>query len=552
MKKFNLIKIYILLSIVCFFTCCDKNNMIDEQEIDDGNNIQNIEFTPDEQKVLWQMRNQDNKISREEAFLLANEVIGFLDGESLTKSGTSRRIASVAALHNEKGKKISIKSTEDATHVEMPDTIAYLFNFNDSLGFTIIAADTRLDSPILCYTGSGTLGDSIDNPGMALFLEGAEYYIERSIIEAQQLRDSLIASILEKIDEIGVKDTVYIDENDIATKALAPVINEYIDGTNPQTSYSYGPWSVNTRVGPLLSVEWGQGAPFNANVPKNCSNDPSGKAPVGCVVVSTSYILTYWFNKKSVLLTLDGYSFNSNLLCRYTWNPNRYDVAASNSIQTSNGTSEAIQARSQLARLFERVGSRIGIEYDCDGSSAKTTNGVEFLRSLGFTYGVSGYFDEIWERGQDYNFDVVKNSLNQGRPVIARGNSEKTTTTFLGINLWSTYNGGHSWVMDGYMRNSRQVTVTVSTSSSGYAAPLLKSNLNNPVMLITTTTTSTYTEYSPYYIHHNWGWRGTDNGYYVAGSFNANDKELHSNTKSSESHNYQYNKEIFPNIYFQF
>ena len=416
---------------------------------------------------------------------------------------------------------------------------------------TNIAGDTRVESPVLCYTDYGTLNDSIDNPGIALFLEGSEYFIEQSIIKAEQMRDSLIASILYKIDEIGVKDTVYIDDSDITLKAQSPVYNEtgsptYIDPQHVTSSYSYGPWSVSSRVGPLLAVEWGQREPFNASISKNC--DSSGNAPVGCVAVATSYILTYWFNKNSLLLTLDGLSINSNLLCRYTWVPNRYDGAAPNNI--NGNTIEAAQARNQVARLMERIGSRIGMEYDCDkGSTASSGNAVKFLKNdLGFKGG-----SEI-----DYNFNDVKNSLDNGRPVMAGGFSTKTTTSFLGITIKTTYGGGHEWVMDGYLLRSRLVTVTVTTSTMSDALPVLKISSNDKSMLITTTVTSAYTDFYPYYIHNNWGWSNcANNGYYVAGSFDSQKgSDLGSNTKSGEDdksgedNNFQFKRDIIPNIYY--
>ena len=104
--------------------------------------------------------------------------------------------------------------------------------------------------------------------------------------------------------------------------------------------------------------------------------------------------------------------------------------------------------------------------------------------------------------------------------------------------------------MDGYLRRSRQVTVTVTTTIPG-TTPLSKVLSNEKLILITTTTTSTYTEHSPYYIHNNWGWKGIDNGFYVAGSFDTTKgPDLPSNTKSGVDGYYQFNRGIFPNIYY--
>jgi hypothetical protein len=494
------------------------------------------------------MRNKNNKVSIEEATQLANEVIVFLDEEYETKSGASRKIASAVALRNGKDKKVATKST-DSSEVEMPDTLAYLFNFADDAGYTIISADTRIESPILCYTGTGNLKDTIDDPGLAIFLEGTEYYIERSIIEAERMRDSLITDILSKIEETGVKDTVYVDEDDDETKAPSSTPNleyQYFEGT--EITYSYEPWAAWSRVRPLLSVEWGQRAPFNAYIPKNCDH-VSGKAPVGCVAVATAYILTYWLNKKSIDLNLDGYSINSSLLCNYTCYPNAYPGAGTISIDSAT-TAEAATAREQVAHLMERIGKLTGMDYGCGGSSATTSDGVEFLRSLGFTYGVPGYFNEHWELGLDYNVSDIISSLKNDRPVIVEGDAIRTPHSFLGIVLWYTYDGGHAWVLDGHLKQHRRVTVTIRTTSPKYTYEESTVAQTKAASLVTTITTHTYDQYSPTYIHNNWGNRD-NNGYFVAGSFNSKNEAIPSNTRSGESGNYQYRTKIFPNIYFE-
>lgn len=520
------------------FTNCDKSDEINDLGFEDINLPKSVEFTADEQKVLRQMRNKDNKIGMEEALQLANDVIGFLEEESATKSGASRKIASVVALHNEKDKKITTKSAGDDIQIEMPDTLAYLFNFTDSAGYTIIAADTRIESPILCYTGSGTLKDTIVDPGIAIFLEGAEYYVERSIIEAEQMRDSLIADILSKIDETGVKDTIYIDENEDATKALSPTEITY--ATETRISYSYGPWTVASRVGPLSPVEWNQGYPYNMLAPLTCSSGGSeGRAWAGCVATAIAQIMAYWRYPASI----DGYSINWNLLNNYTGRPNEYDNVMNKLYVPGTGNNNANQVlfKQNVSRLMERIGSHVGMDYGCGGSGANMENTLKYLRSIGYAGG----------NIEDFNTTSVLNSLNSNRPVLSAGNSTKIHHSLLwGLITWSTYSGGHAWVMDGYLRQQRQVTVTATTtkaSASGGIQPLLRAASN--AIVITTTTTSTHTEYSSYYLHQNWGWNGYHNGYYVAGTFDSNKGgNFPSGTKSGEAYNYQYNNEIFPNI----
>lgn len=530
-KRLSKLKLFCVISVVATMICtsCQESELINEDQLQ-----RNTKLSVAEMDVLYRMRNgENNKIGMEEATEIANEVIGFLDEGIATKGEKSRRIAEVVFLKGSNGVRVMTKSSGE--EIEMPDTLAYVFNFADSAGYTIIAADTRIETSVLCYTGSGTLGsDTIENPGLAVFLTGAELYIERSIVDAQQQRDSLLNEILAKIDETGVKDTTYVDASDYSTKSVAPsevILDEIV------TSYSYGSWSVASSVSPLLSVEWGQFEPFNAYIPLNCSDNTSGKAPVGCVAVATSYILTYWFNRWNINFTIDGYNINSNLICSFTYYPNRYAGAASNYIQSWNTSTDAVNARFQLAHLMERIGSRINMSYDCEkGSGANDKTATSYLRSIGFRGGYRA----------DYNVNTMLSSLKNSRPVMIGGFSTKNH--ILGISWLFWYSGGHSWVIDGYVRRVRPVTITVTTTTEAPGA--LTKSVSPDRLLVTTTSTYTYDEYSPYYLHNNWG-NYSNNGYFAEGCFNSNNPPtISSSTKSGEPHNYQFSVDIFPDIYY--
>lgn len=523
MGKINLLCILVAIMAITF-TSCEHN----ESDFTVQSELLSSKLSAEEIDVLFRMRNgKSNKISLEEATQIAHEVIGFLEDETIIKVRASRKIGKITTLRNSQTKRTATESLGET--VEMPDTLAYIFNFADSAGYTIIAADTRVETPILCYTDRGTLCDSIDNAGLAVFLTGAEFYIERSIVEAQQMRDSLIADILAKIDQTGIKDTIYLDESNVPIRTT-PMENITIE---PQIAYSYGPWQVDTRVGPLLPVEWGQHAPYNKLIKYyNCS---SGTSPTGCVATATAQIMAYWGHPNYI----GNYTFNWNVLRRYTAIPNRYYGAGILSVNAYGA--EADFFRQQVASIMERIGYYIDMDYYCDRSSADDGDAVDFLHTLGFSGG----------NKQNYNGNTVISSLNNTRPIMIGGYSTKKE--FLGISFLYTLSGGHTWVIDGYLRMKRVVTITVRTEQivPELSLPHGGTGTSGRQMLIYTTTTTTTTEYSPYYLHNNWGWDGDRNGYYVAGSFNTNNgADYNSNTRSSEPHNYQFNIEMFPNIYY--
>jgi hypothetical protein len=503
-------KLHILTAIIFIIaTSCANEEPLNSDQTPQAIEVQ---LTDAEMKVLYQMRNEDNKVTFEEATQFANDVIGFLDGEAAVKSGTARRIGSVAALRLDKANSIALKSS-DGSDIEMPDTVAYVFNFADSAGFALIAGDTRIENPILAYVDEGTLGAEVDNPGLAVFLEGTEEYIERSIVEAERLKDSLISDIEAKLGYDAVET-----ETESGTKAIfIPII----------TSVGYGAWETTSRVSPLLPVEWRQGNPFNQALSKTCSSN-GGRAVAGCVAIATAQLMAYWQYPSRI----DGFSFSWPLLRSYTCRTNSSDnVRGKTLVSTNPADANARNFNTQVARLVERVGKHARMDYGCDRSRATISDAVEYLREVGYKYGVSGFFNEYWELGQGYSYGTVANSLNKGQPVLIGGNSFKTSYFF---GLINSYSGGHAWVVDGYISRRRRVDYIVHTYQVGRGFIGM-----NYIRGYTANTN---------YLHNNWGWGGSKNGYYIAGSFDSNASELDSSTKAGNAYNYQYKIEIFPYI----
>ncbi|MDR1759709.1 MAG: C10 family peptidase, partial [Fibrobacter sp.] len=95
----------------------------------------------------------------------------------------------------------------------------------------------------------------------------------------------------------------------------------------------------------------------------------------------------------------------------------------------------------------------------------------------------------------------------------------------LGITLFATYDKCHAWVIDGYLTKELKYKAQI-----GMRVYNMVSSEN--------------------YLHHNWGWNGSDNGYYASGIFNTNIvPDFESNTKAGEPYNYQYKVKVVPNIY---
>jgi hypothetical protein len=537
MKFFTVTLVAVLAASVTFIAC-EKSEKFDLQAAADE-----VKFTDAELKVLYQMRNGDNRIGIDEAARLADEVISFMDEEFATRSSAGRRIASVTALRShyddgEKSLKLRSSGSGDSLEVQMPDTVAYLFNFAGDAGFAIVSADTRIDAPVLGYSGSGTIGDTIDNPGLFAFAAGAEAYIISCIMEAEQLRDSLMNDILAKIDKTGVSDTIYTEVVDSSSVRMAQMIAPSDFADEVYTTTTYGPWTTDEYVYPLSTVEWSQGAPYNQapEIPA-CNNSETGnKALAGCVATAVAQIMAYWQQPTSV----GGVSLNWALLNSYTAYPDSYDALRNkNWVHAVPRGPNDVAFNNHVAQLMYKIGQGVKMDYGCSESNSNIDKANKFLKDCGYkTDGVC-----------DYDYDKVINSLKEKRPVLMRGASTKTRHVFLWINWYNTYGGGHEWVIDGYLRRKRLVTVKVTrTSTLPSPQPATRATSKNlPSIVTTTTTSSTYYNYSNY-LRINWGWSSGSNGFYAAGCFDKNADELDSNTKSGTGGNFQYQNKILPNI----
>jgi hypothetical protein len=324
-----------------------------------------------------------------------------------------------------------------------------------------------------------------------------------SIVEAEQLKDSLLESVMEKLN---------IESDEELRNIITPSIERVI--SNPR---------IVGQITPLVPVEWGQRAPFNDNlINSKCA---SGKNLAGCVAVAVAHIMSYWKYPSSI----NGHSFNWTELNQYTARPKFYDGAGSYSVFSAPNN-----VKIQLGNLFQQIGWGVFMNWDCGASGAKTANSVNFLSRQGFKIGNAKANMGVVTGGvKNYDFNTVVASLNNRRPLMIAGYSyaKTVTTTFLGIQVDKSteYSGGHQWIIDGYLKQEVKHIITVRQLGQ----------------IISQTTAYFY----PEYLHNNWGWNGDYNGYFASGVFYAKGERIGSNIRSGEDLNFQYNIKIVPDIH---
>ncbi len=530
-------KIFAIFVFSLFFVGCvsdvefEGDHLVDAGQRTGGSPLA---LSQEELNVLSLISNESQMVSLDEATDRAEGVMSLLSKKDGPTRSSSRRIKSLTF--------VDAPETRSGDPFA-PEGLAYICNFEDNMGYAIISADKRIPAPVLAYSDRGNIGDETDNPGFALFLANAEDYIDRSIVEYEMKKDSIYDVIQARIEQ-NLPCEYYDDEDDL----LKTRSSENGGGTTTITTVTTTEntivcdWENLEGCSPLLPVEWAQSAPYNDLVK---TKNGSTNAPTGCVATAAAMLMAYWKYPTSI----DGYTFDWNRMNMYSGEKTSYQTWVD---YIWNAPSDV---KNMVARLMERIGGKIGMNYSDSGSGAHTNEVPKMLKSMGYamadmsTIGMA----PIYTLGRDYNYNTIKNALNAGRPVLADGYAYKTVTKnkFLGITVSKTtnYSGGHAWVIDGYgdMAQRVKTTITVKTTvKDGATGRVLESSTQNNY-------TYSYINRAAY-IHNNWGWEerfnpgSTKNGYFISGSFDTNATHLPSDTRSGTAGNYQYNVDIFPYI----
>lgn len=258
-------------------------------------------------------------------------------------------------------------------------------------------------------------------------------------------------------------------------KSQIKTINE-----NPELadSKAYKAWKAYTRsnekgakvtitgdyVEPLVTTVWEQGKYYNQYCPYHpqASSYYDYRVPNGCVALTMSNILNFYRYPRlgfggTSYIPFD-YDFEADtMIYEFGRITERFDQIP---LEYEYITDDVSAYQGNLGKLTYLTGVSTRMGYGADGSGS---NGEYCLNGLktNWLYNQSGALRSI-DDVADYKEweDIVVTELNKNRPVYYAGYSE-------------IYGQGHAWIVDGY--------VTVDTTR---------------------------------YFHVNWGWSGSDNGFY--------------------------------------
>lgn len=405
-----------LSGYLLFFTACEKESLTVNQQTE----MRKSSESTINYKALYTTH---HTMSWEEAVALAEDaaVLHFGNGTgetALRRSGNRRIVNGGRVLER------SATSLRSSSDVMLPDTMAYICNFADSAGFAVICADDRVGCPILACVDSGTLGDSADNPGVALFLERAQEFMEASILRFEEEKDSL----LEVAENLSMEQD---NEQNTSLRSIYTGSYRLLKGTE--------------EISPLLRTIWGQGSsPFN-NLMKSCGG--GDRAPAGCWAAAVAQLMAYYYYPKRV--SCKGMTQDVN------WDVVTFFRDARNLV---GGEAD------QIAKLYAIIGKNVGMEYDCDGSGAKDKSVMSYLKSIGYTSCATS----------DYTFEKVKGQLDLRRPVLMTGERKK----FLFVKY-----KGHAWIVDGYSASKVEYYNYKLNTETGYATNTLQqTTYTNPLL----------------------------------------------------------------------
>lgn len=364
-----------------------------------------------------------------------------------------------------------------------------------SRGYAIASTDRRLGS-ILTIVDDGEFEEDIsEDPFMQVFAENLEDYIQETTDIWETIND-------DDLEEFAART---------ATSAVVKSGN-----------YRYTNWKWNSgNEKSLLKTKWNQGSPYSPDAYNKAIASIYGtNYYTGCVTTAVAQIMAFHEYpktcRKATYSTLKSkWSDASNWNGTYEWSKMKANAYANNLSKIG---------KVEVGALMYDIAEGIKAEYKTDGTSAKMSNIMPYLKTLNYRSGSL----------QSYNFASIKKSIDNGNPVIISGNSQKTTTKkkFLWWNITNTtYKNGHAWVVDGYANLTCKATSKTDSKD---------------VKTITGD-----------YIHCNLGWGGSCNGYYLSGVFDtrtgatASDYDISraTTTTSGEDYNYQYNMKIIPNIH---
>lgn len=255
---------------------------------------------------------------------------------------------------------------------------------------------------------------------------------------------------------------------------------------------------ISTRTesaGPLVTVAWGQYFPYNTF----CFKPDGTSAPSGCVATAIAQIMSVWSYPSAIPITYPGADVAHQTL----------DWPVIDLHKRSYNCGPDCTEHLAIARLLREIGQQVGMKYGSQ-SGANYSAVPKCFAHFGYTT----------PSISDFNPSIICRNLDNHCPVYMRGRVVDDTGQL----------SGHAWVVDGYRRK-----ITIFAYWATYPNGLTQM-IDEQVCIDS-------------YLHCNWGWDGSNNGYFSTGSFHTDHPDsLDPGSSNTEKYNFTLDLKIIHGI----
>jgi hypothetical protein len=313
-------------------------------------------------------------------------------------------------------------------------------------GLVYISCDERFPD-VLAYVPK-TVDTLLDiESGPVLLLKRAEEVLLYKARIYNQIRDSLRIATLENISK-----QLNVEINEIKFNNVKELI-EIKSINSTKSTIDYDPTNSQTllsKIGPYLSTEWNQSAPYNNSMGGSCTDwlGMPTNYKISASIVSTSQILAFF----EPSININGTQINWPYLKEKSEivEPDYFTVG------------DPVEKRNMIATLMKFCSDRCSITCTCSGSSYYMSNITNFWK----TYDIKS------DGSKNFDFNTIRTALNNVKLTFCHGKTND--------------NGGHSWLIDGYIIVSQ--TGSVSNTNSYVHANMGMGSYYNGYYLVNSNT----------------------------------------------------------------
>ena len=293
---------------------------------------------------------------------------------------------------------LSLVDTKRITLEDNSQEIAfYVFNSNNQNGFVIVSAQD-IAHPVLAYSTSSDYIPSTLPPQLLYFLDN---YV------------------------VGIKDLL---ENNVGQDKDINTKWNQLENGEPLNSFRSG-----GTVTPLITTNWGQGGYYNDLCPDG--------SLTGCVATAMAQVMKFWNHPES---GNGSYSYIEDDFGTLSadFSSTNYDWASMpNNVNSSNNA---------VATLMYHCGVAVSADYGSSGTGAYCLANSAYPNGSMLGTSIEEALPDFFDYDNDiagvdkssYSssewIDLIKNELNEGRPVVYRGDDD------------ANEDSGHAFVCDGY------------------------------------------------------------------------------------------------------